>query len=139
MNIPRPRLPRLSRRQWIALAVLAALIGLGRWAMWDRRQQEHYLYYVHSIDELRLETRARLRDWAAAHPGAAPTTRLTDLDIAPGWRTDSPYPAAAAQETPGSDEVTVRVYRQSRPDKPVFTKTFSWERFTGDDFLFSPP
>lgn len=136
---------RPERRRAV-LAGLALVLGLvllcaaGRAVSEQRREDKNRMRQTHAVNLLRLETRERLVSWRQAHPGQGDPL-LEELGVRAGDRLDAAgrFAVQAAQERPGSRDVTVRLYRPGSAGPPVLEQTMAWEVWAGPDFEFTLP
>lgn len=122
-----------ARRTALLLAALVLLAVAGRWTMAERRALRVELSATNAVDQLRLATRATLRE----HPGLPP--ELEALGIPEGEPVPSrKWTVVLSQAGPGAD-VTALAHKPGRPERVGLERTYTWAEWTGPDFLFTMP
>jgi hypothetical protein len=135
MNMPVPF--RMSGKKWALLAIFLVLIGAGALSMEARKSEKMRLSCLFSVNEMRLETRARLHADAPGTNGESPF--LADLGFSPdtGFSTEK-YIVWTTQDE-SSHAVNVRVCKPGRPETPLLEVTYPWREWIGEDFEFAWP
>jgi len=130
---------RPSLKPSLLLCLFAILVGAGIVLSQARNSERKRLACIYSVNQVRLETRAKLREWNESHnSNQAPL--LIDLGISP----DKSIPTYnhmvhAVQKGVTSKAVTVKVYRKGRPDKVLFEHTYPWQEWISSHFEFTLP
>lgn len=120
-----------TKKGFLIIGLFILTVGTGMWAMQERKNERLRLSCLSAVNELRLETRAKIRS-QQTNKDSVPQS-LTELGVATdNGRDIGKYTVLLSQND--SHDVLVTVHKRGRPDRVCLKTTYDWTEWTGAHF-----